>query len=517
MFLKKLEILWSIIFIAVFIFSIYIVCYLLQYDILTGHDYVLAYNRKFLEPEHGRYFATFFAQLFSYTLPKIFNIHPNDFQPIYTALVKGVLIAITCLFFTNVFFLFSKNENNLLKPPIYNPFFTISYITIFLTLFNDNYLFFGMNKYFNCIENVIFFEYPMSTWIFIIFSSLLAYYFTKKQIPSNINYIILLVTAFLLGLTVEVINFPVLISLFILGIYLIINFLKNKNSLNSTVTKKNFIKILAVYIIYFTSIFLYYIRGNDHTPDYNGSFYVYIINSIIPFCKMYFNIIIKQASILIIPISILFVIYSFISKDKEQNNRLVLYFTSIIIGFLTFFALLFLCGVENGKTFWINYDKLPSYYKLALLFCLICLISFIIDNSKIPKLLSNITKFFICISVIAIFHKSYIFEYKMNLDRNVEEYKLLREMAYQVEKTSIVSKNDTWILPLSFKDKDYFMWFDINSYDACGFRHFIHNIYPNIQINHIYFSDNDNLVDLTNEEKNELKFKKLMYMYYNNK
>ena len=128
----KSKIFYIICFVVLILLSLFNIFYFMKYDILTEHDLCYVFHRSFLDPEHGRYLATFMGNIFTQKIPEFLNIHINDFQPIGATSIKAFFIIIMCILIANAGFLFkNKNFFNIL-----NPAFLFIYSLVFLLLFN---------------------------------------------------------------------------------------------------------------------------------------------------------------------------------------------------------------------------------------------------------------------------------------------------------------------------------------------------------------------------------------------
>ena len=502
--MKKLKILWIILFITAIIFSMFTVMYCLQYDVLNNHDMVFVYGRRFLDPEHGRYLSTFTSHILIEVLPEIFNIHPNDFSTSFIASIKGILIIISCLVIANTAFLFSKDNNkNILKFPVQNPCFTVVYMLIFLLLFNNNFFLNENRAYFAAFESIVFFEYPMSIVLYAAVMSIFGYYFINSKIPNKITFIVFLILLFLLGITVEPVNLPALAGFVLFLPYLIMNRKKLKD------TK---VYIILICIVYAISLFCYYIRPSEHTPDYYGTFLNYLKTAIIPFFKAYFNEFIINNSKLVLPSLLLFIPALFISKEKAK--KMIYFVIANMAGFWCFYLLVFFIGYYAFETFCISADKWIEIYRVITLFYFIFVIGFIFD-SYLPKI-SNILKIITCIFIFTIFHTNLITEYFNVMQETLDFSKEMRKTAYIMEKIAVSSNinDNTLIVPKKFiQYNDYFWFTEDGSINPCGYNVYLHNIYPKINKTQIIFAKDDSIIEniqLDDKELEQLKFSNLL-------
>ena len=231
-------------FLLVIILSFFCVVYFTKYDVLIGHDLVFSYGRTFLEPEHGRYIATFTNSLLTEVIPEYLNIHPNDFKPAFVSPFKGILLILICLLISFSTFIFSKKRT--IFQIIFSPANTIIFLLVFLATFNNFFFFSNSYPYFAINESTVFFEYPCSFLVFIPFISLLAYYYSNHINPNKNTFYILYFLAFFTAISIDVINLPTFIFISIIGLASLI---ENKNKLCKYIT--NICLVLYILLVYF--------------------------------------------------------------------------------------------------------------------------------------------------------------------------------------------------------------------------------------------------------------------------
>ena len=500
---------WNICFIIVIILSMFVILFCTAFDVLTDHDLVFSYGRTFLHPEHGRYLATFTNNILTERLPEIFNIHPNDFQIIVINPIKAVLIIISCLYIANAAFLF-KNEN-ILKPQTYNSAYIFTYILIFLLLFNHNFFFNSDRKYYSIFENTVFFEYPMSIFLYVVVLGICLYLFIKREKLNKANYIILLIASLLLGTSVDSVTLSVFAAWGIMALYFIIliikAFIKKENLQN---IKQNCLYIIPVYLSYATGLYLYYLHPPvEHEPNYGDyTFHEYIVNNIVPYIKTYINVFLGRNSTILIPIIIILIIGLFLCK-KEDIKKLSLFVSVNILGFFIFFAAIFVIGY-NSDGYWIVFDKWINIYRVITLFYLLAVIGFVCDKGKFEKYSDRI-KIIICIIILAIFHKNLINDYWTNIENTRIKTKELRTVAYKAEKIATTVNTEDIIVPPEFEYYKDILWFDQIGFENCDYTIYINNVHPKIKKKSVVYSENalDNIT-FTEEELKELKFQNLL-------
>ncbi len=122
----------KIFFILVILFSVFIVGFCIQYTVQVRNSFGIPYGKTFLNPEHGRYIASFLVNLFIEKIPYITKIHFNDLL-IYLNLFVLTPINITILLLVTTSFYFFQNKKQ--KSFV---LFALSYFLLFLLFFNVN-------------------------------------------------------------------------------------------------------------------------------------------------------------------------------------------------------------------------------------------------------------------------------------------------------------------------------------------------------------------------------------------
>ncbi len=478
-------------------FSFAAVSNLLKYDILTLHDTIFSYGRTFLNPEHGRFIATYFNNLTTEVIPELLNIHPNDFQQIAIVPFKAVCVIVMCLLITNAAFIFSKRKLNLA--------FVCLYLLVFLLLFN-NFFFFNHYGYCDVVENTSFYEYPLSLLLFMPFFSIIAYYFVNKIFPPIKVYIILYILAFFLGISVDPVNVPSSLILLLLGFHLI-----KDNKKRIFEYKKELILIIILYIIYFIAMGFYFIRPVHHFPNYsNYKFCDYILNFFIPYTKTYINLFLFHISMPLLPVFLIMIILPFIKNYNKNKHQFIIYILIHAGTFLLFYFMLFLLGFNGEEnTYWTYNPKWTDLYKATCLFYLLMTVGYLIDsNAKISESHSVVIKILLIFITIAILHKPLITDYWQNLNNYSDDLKELRKTSYICEKLAINQNSDKIILPEDMKRRVFQILFDDNN--QCGLHVYIRNIHPEIIKTGIEFSDNVDMSIFSDEELNTLRFQNLL-------
>ncbi len=500
---KIINFIFILLFFILIIFSYICIYNVLQYDILTKDDLVFSYGREFLNPEHGRYLANYTTSLLTEIIPEYINIHPNDLQPTLMAFIKGSLIILQCLIIANTAFLFSEK-----KFKFYNPAYIATYVVVFLCLFNIFYFFNNENPYFGIFENMVFFEYQMSIILYVILFSFIAYYFiNEKYIHSNWIYLFIIFISFCTGVSVDPVNVPSLFILILLGITLLLYYYKKIN-------KQSLLKVSGVYISYFIGFLIYFTRPVHHYPDYNNlTFIEYFKNNIVLYCHNYFDIFIKQDSLIYIPILICIILLLFLKNyDKSKKKQIILLISiSSFIYILFFFSIFVLGFLGNHNTFYFNLNKWISIYRVIGLFNLLLILGFLIDkNNYLDKKYSNYIKVILCIITLIIFRVNLIGEYLPNIHQTVERSKQIRKAAYIIEKLALNQKSEDIKIPKEYIEYNDILYLDSKIYTGCGFYRYIQNIHPKVHKSSVTYNDNIDMSIFSDKELTELKFQNLL-------
>lgn len=418
-----------------------------SYIVLFDHDFLFSFNRVFWLPEHGRYIATFTNSVFVERLPVLLNIHFNDFNGLVTNHFKSFLFLFLVLLMTASAFTFKKKEKTFCSMFFSNYVAVIFFISLFVILFSNQYF---LNVEF--LQNVIFFEYPMSFLPYIPFWSIIIFLYTKNITKLRKSTVFLLFTlSFFTGLSIENLNFATFVSLTILSL---IMFIKRKDF---NLQKKNLLFIFYLDITYIISILIYYMRGNDHTPDYGPfTFWEYVYSNFSSFLKEFFELFfITNSKMLILIFVILALIFKF-SKEKQSRKFISIIsiniFSIILFHFITFFFGFTPANCIDGF-FWASYQKFVMLYKMSLIFYLLVSIGYLTDEVlKISPRKQDLLKLMICLTPMLLFNKFVIFV--GNIKPFTEEQKEYKKYAYIAEKTAIQqTAGEKIVLPLKIKKK----------------------------------------------------------------
>lgn len=496
-------------FILAIIFAFLIVMFLTKYDILIKHDLVFSYGRKFLEPEHGRYIATFFNNFFTEILPEYFNIHPNDFKPLVVSPIKAILVILICLFVSFSAFLFTKKEN-IMQKTILNTSFTFVFILTFLFLFNI-YFFcdVAIGGYLAVQETTVFFEYTCSLLVFIPFLSYLAYFYINQTNPSKLNFIVLYILSFFTGLSVD----PIIVSTFsIISFWALIALIENRKKI-----KENFKYVLVwsgIYCTYILASFFYFIRPS-HNAYYGDSNNIleYTLTYFGKYLNAYYNFLIDYST-LIIPIIILFVLSAVFLRKQHKCKRGFFFICMNLIILAFFYLMLFFLGfiqdaTDSSRFFGLYYTKWISLYEITVYFFLLLSSGLFIDSITSKNKISNIIKITVCVLIILILKVELITNNIKNIKNSQNEMKELRQAAYIIEQATINETKEKIILPEEYKKYNDSLFLD---YGPCSFFQYVNNVHPNIKKYYYELSEDENINTEFKEKENiaDIKFQNLL-------
>ena len=472
----------------VILFSFVCVIYMLQYSVLIQHDNNIIFNRTFFEPEHGRFFSTFVSSLFAQRLPEFFKIHPCDFR-IYASIFKAFCVVLLCVLFSFSAFVFSKKKINEI---FFSPSFIIIYLTVFLCLFNGNFYFADyFNRYLNVLENMVFFEYPMSMLTYIPFFCIIFYSVINKKMDHK-HFICLIPLTFLVGLTIEMQNIPIMMSLTFIMIYLSVLRIKRRNI-------ADFKKYILIYLIFVVSFICYYLHPADSQINYPNGFESYFKEDFAIFYKLFCNLFLYNIRQLLIPLSLIYILILFYTENKNNTVKFVAFSVINILSLYIYLFSSFFMGEEFEKIFYFQNEKWFLPVKLVLLFYLILAAGYFLYNNKIISKYASTVKIILCLTLLAFFHQNLVTEYFDNINKERSDLKAFREQMYKSEKYAMEQKSVTLCLPAKFEDLCLY-------YDSC-YPHYFENVHPPLKVEKIIFTDDYKYGNIfTEEELEKLRF-----------
>lgn len=422
----KNKIIWGGVLGAALLFSLFVAAFVLQYGILNLHDYFIPHVRHFADPQRGRFLASFLNALFVVNIPGFFGLHPNDANIMITRYAKAFFIILITLIYTQSAFLFSKKKFDCL-----NPTFVVLYLFLFLSVFNQNYIFTGLREFFCTEENTVFWEYPASLLQYTLFWSIFGYFFVNDKLMTKGIYILTIILVLLIGTSIEIVNFPTVYSLTIFGILYLFN--KNKN--NAYVKQA-----CGTAVTYAAAlVFLWFNEQRDlHCSHFNLA---YIREQFGMFCSQFWHNFLCKESLLLIPVILLTAVIFVFFKNKGNTRRFVLFVTvNIVMLIIFYFSTFFLAGNDGNEpgNFPIYYLKMLSVYKMTCLYWLVLTfgyLSFIMfkDENKSKGLLLITT-----VILTLIFSQSLIFRYPQKIIDARNVMKQRRLTMYKTEKMILI-------------------------------------------------------------------------------
>ena len=314
-FIKTLQVL---LLITVTAASYYFLHYAYQYMTVDGQEIVLGFHQFCYT--HGRFFGSFINNCCTEILPIITNIHQFDIR---TNLVLGIQIfVIICVISltSNGIFLFSKKKVNVL-----NPIFSLLYCVIFFQITkNLNFFIFSdLND---------FFEYMMPNISYLLFLSLLFYYFVRGKNPRKSSYPWILAITFCAAYSVETVNMPLFGLLFAVILYQAVIY-KLKPNRFRLYRLFSLLKLLGFYTLFLA---IYELAPTDHTFNFDLSIFT---NNFHSYFSDFFKFMIFENRFYFYSIAALFVLILLFKKHSPQkNSRIIFTSTSFILIALFYYS-----------------------------------------------------------------------------------------------------------------------------------------------------------------------------------
>ncbi len=477
--------------VSIFLVPVIIIYYLFAYAPLEGHDFWILYGRNFLNPEHGRYIATWFGNFLMERLPVLFNIHVSDFNLSLFIWVK-IFICITIFSIVSYGFLLFFDKKS--KKDIW--IWLFGYIASFFILFNRGFYFFWFK------ELTIVLEYIAAMIPFLIFVSGIIYFFTKEKIPTKPIYVLILLSAFFSGITVEVLN--VVSSMFISFVTLFVFMCFYKSDKKNDIMKQRLNFFLTLFCIHLFSVILYYINPTDHEVYDRHIFFTYWKFHL----KSCLSVYIKLLPFLILNVLTMGLILILRKNDKKQNMRFISSIVLCNLCFLFFYivVLFFIfCFVNLNAGLYFEELKIFIPYIIVLLLNSFFLLGYLI--SSFSFLNENKIYFLKILAIVLIVLTNLKFSDKnFSIYKEIRDFNIFRRLqTYQIEKLIVKQRGqDTIIIPIK-NYKDFYL--PICSYPTILFILY----YPDFQnVKTIITDENLAPEELTEEETENLKFSNLL-------
>ncbi len=468
---KLYKIFILIILLAVVIFSFYTMIYIQEYSSVKDADLNYPYYRSLFKPEHGRFIATALSGFFCEKLPFYLNIHPNDLLPLYTY-IKGFCIVTIVYCLSGSLFVFNNSYEKCKE--LRFPFIT-TYIVLFLYLFNKSLCFLEID------QTLRFFEYVLPFIFYFIFMNIIVNHFVYFTEFSKKDFLITLIFSFLLGISIECLNIPILIFLFFINLYVFI-------SKSEKLLKKQY---LSIFLLNFFSNIIYYAQGSDTPWGKNNDFKEFFID----YCNTYLNNFILRLLPLYIIILVFLIIIFFIKKNKEENKRIALFTVFNTIAFTGFYFIAFIAEFFNTNRYFLIANKFFLVIALAITYTTLISIGYLVDKNY-NKVCASIVKVMFCIIAFLYGREHILINYIENIEKYRENEKILKEIVYKTEKDIISQKGEELVLSPEFTnivlDGDFMLY--VNNFRV------IHSPYMD-SFKKIIIDKNYKLPDLEENEK----------------
>ncbi len=356
-----------IFFISIFLTPIIIMYFQSKNAPLVGHDFFILYGRKFLNPEHGRYIATWLGHIFIERLPVLLNIHVSDLN---VSVILGLKIFINTIIFSLISFGFLMFFDKKDKGDVW--IWLLGYLASFFILFNNNFFFFSI------WELTSFLEYVASLIPYLIFLLGIFYFYTKEKIPTKPVFILILSAIFFSGITVELLNIPSFIFISLITLFVLIDYLKSDKT--DVLKKQRLNFFLCVFFVHLFSLFLYYINPADNQFSDNHLFFSHLKSHL---SSVWDFLVVKLLPFHILNIIGLFLIFLLKKNQKEQNVRFVSSVLLINLSFLFFYiAVLYFifcfAGIDYNDYF--GDEKNFSPYVVVLLLNNFMILGYLISS-----------------------------------------------------------------------------------------------------------------------------------------
>lgn len=380
----------------------------------------------------GGYIGLFLCKFFSFKLPLILGIHPNDFLYSYCGYIRGFFNVIIFLLISCFATIHKKSK--------------LLYLLIFLFVTVYAYIS-GINS------NVIYINYNWWRYFFsLLFVSIFLYYLYTSLInnQSKTNWkqlIIASISAFIVGTSIEISFFSC--ALFISLIFLSKKFLK----LNPDISFYMMSGFLLTAIFLFTNNSKFEaVAAERGLAQLNLSFDV-----IKEFTLQYFQVCIIDEWFYWLTFTAILVINFIIARKKQELNQIILPLLFEFSIMAVMFSLV-LCGKTFDEftrdRFYLSHLNIIFLFKMLILFPLFIYISYLYKNIQTNIKLKYLLLSIIFITTLIKGIQAYNFKYYITNNYQFEVYK---ECAYILHKISrfYYLQNKTAELPSSIINKYY--------------------------------------------------------------
>lgn len=310
---------------------------------------------------HGCFVSTVFHQFLLFILPKMLNIHPDDFYFIY--IFQGFIYWLIPFLIARLAVSYSDEKYFLF-------FYAISNFLFFSIFFNLGYLF---QEYTFIYTRFIRYVFPMI--FFVLFWSMFSDFYILGKYRNWRIYL----AAFLTGLSVEPLNITTFVALILITIFSSFN-KKISNNISST-------RYLAIVASFCAGLVLFYANPNFwHIANERGinrnleNFHELLINIKI-FQASYFEHVLKENTYYLIFIAVLFfILLRFcLQRNNQKSIKVAVVSVGLLIGILFFNYILFLSGKTfyDGVSFWLVSLDLKADTTFVLVMTIVFLVSYI--------------------------------------------------------------------------------------------------------------------------------------------
>ncbi len=434
----------------------------LCHDVLTIHDYFFPY--EYVQGgslfSTGRFVSRFIVALYYVFLPKLLHIHPNDLSNTLVPFCNAAIITIISVFFIKLYYLFSKTTKFILFRTSFVFLFPAIFVMVLampLESFTSMFTFSGLD------ETVTFYDHIFNLIFYIIFWYFAIKIFVGKY--TNIKkeaIVLIMLTAFLLGISYEMLCYASTASMIILLIYSAKEYFKEK-----TIENRNILIYLGIFFasLLLGSIFQFSASNYGQGKVLGYNIYLQeqipIIHSIfIPFLKTLYKVVLVENIVPILFITLLCTLIIKYCPDKKLNKKIVTIAIALIAGVFLFFATTIIGGNVNEYfySFWTEHTPFKFLYFKILCAIILFLYGYLISSCKFLK--ENETAIYIIqtfailsvyVSFLTIHSRNFFNQYIGNIHSSGE----LRKKLYKADKMAMLYNrlDGTIILPISYYKK----------------------------------------------------------------
>ena len=409
--------------------------YFSQYELYE--DLFSCMNFNFIHG--GGYIGLLLCKFFSFKLPLMLGLHPNDFITSGCGYIRGIFTVLIFLIITS---------------------FSIIHIRSKLLFFLIFLLVTGYSYTCEINSNIIYINYNWWRYFFsLLFVSIFLSFIYKNTInyQQKINWgklIFVSLCAFIIGTSIEISFFAC--AFFVFLIFLFQKLLKIKLNINFYVPSA--FLMLAIFLFTSTSKFKL-VASQRGLAQINLTW-----DTLNEFSSLYFKVCISEQWYYWIVFFSLFTICILIAKKKQELNKIIL---PLLWNFsiMTIMFSLVLCGKTfDGfatNEFYLKHLNIICLFKILILFPLLIYISYIYKNLYNKTKLKYLLLCLIFCTTLVNGIKTYNIKYYIT---NTSQYKVFKEYAYILHKISrfYYLQNKTAELPASIIDKHYTTY--INEY-----------------------------------------------------